>query len=211
MNDTNVIRAFSEEHVMRLTDLSKSQLRYWDKTGFFAPSFADENRRRPHSRAYSFLDVVCLQILNALRNEARVSLPHLREVKDQLDHLGEDMWAKTTLYVLNRRVVFVNPKTRRREDVVTGQCILQIPLKVVRGNTEKAVRSLWTRDKVNIGHIQRKRGVASSQPVLAGTRIPVRAIKAFWDEGYTISQIRAQYPALSVKDIKAALEFGKAA
>ena len=36
----NVIAAFSEEHVSRLTGLSKTQLRYWDQTGFFTPSYS---------------------------------------------------------------------------------------------------------------------------------------------------------------------------
>jgi uncharacterized protein (DUF433 family) len=209
--DRNVISAFSEEHVERLTGVSKHQLRYWDRTGFFVPSLADENRRRPNSRIYSFRDVVCLKVLNTIRNEIRVSLPHLREVKEGLAHLGDDMWAKTTLYVLNRRVVFDNPETSRREEIVSGQAILQIPLRVVQGDMEKAIHALWTRDPATVGQIERHRGVASSQPVIAGTRIPVRAIKAFSEAGYSIEQIREQYPTLTDKDIRAALAFGKAA
>jgi uncharacterized protein (DUF433 family) len=209
--DRNVISAFSEEHVERLTGVSKHQLRYWDRTGFFVPSLADENRRRPNSRIYSFRDVVCLKVLNTIRNEIRVSLPHLREVKEGLAHLGDDLWAKTTLYVLNRKVVFDNPETSRREEIVSGQAILQIPLRVVQGDMEKAVHALWTRDPATVGRIERHRGVASSQPVIAGTRIPVRAIKAFSEAGYSIEQIREQYPTLTDKDIRAALAFGKAA
>src|SRR5712671_650116 len=106
---SSVVSAFSEEQVQRLTGITAAQLRYWDRTRFFAPSLADENRRRPYSRVYSFRDVVCLKILNVLRNDSKVPLPHLREVKDKLAHLGDDLWAKTTLYILNKKVVFVNP------------------------------------------------------------------------------------------------------
>jgi uncharacterized protein (DUF433 family) len=156
--------------------------------------------------------VVCLQVLDTLRNEARVPLPHLREVKEKLAHLGEDMWAKTTLYVLNRRVIFDNPETRRKEEIFSGQGILQIPLRVVRGNMENAVRSLWRREETTVGKIQRKRGVASSEPVIAGTRIPVAAVKAFDAAGYTIDQIREQYPVLTERDVRAALRYtGRAA
>ena len=211
LNESTVIAAFSEDHVERLTGISNSQLRYWDRTEFFAPSFADENRRRPHSRVYSFRDVVCLKILNALRNEARVSLPHLREVKEKLTHLGDDLWAKTTLYVLNRKVVFYNPESSRKEEIVTGQGVLQIPLHVVTGDMKKAVQSLWERDSKTVGHIERSRGVASSQAVIAGTRIPVRAIKAFSEAGHSIDQIREQYPVLTDEDVRAALAYGKAA
>lgn len=208
---TNVIRAFGEEDVGQLTGISRHQLRYWDRTGFFVPSLAEENRRRPLSRIYSFRDVVSLQVLNTLRNEARVPLPHLREVKEKLAHLGDDLWAKTTLYVLSRKVIFDNPKSRRKEEIVSGQGILQIPLEVVRGNTERAVQALWARDKAAIGRVNRKRGRVGNRPVLAGTRIPVASIKAFHRAGYTIRQIREQYPVLSDADIRAALSYGKAA
>ena len=172
---------------------------------------ADENRRRPNSRIYSFRDVVCLKVLNTIRNESRVSLPHLREVREKLIHLGDDLWAKTTLYVLNRRVVFDNPETENREEVVSGQAILQIPLEVIHSHTEKEARKLFERDPETIGRIERRRGVASSQPVIAGTRISVRAIKAFKDEGYSFEEIQEQYPTLTEDDIRAALESGEAA
>lgn len=206
-----VVLAFGEEHVERLTGLSTSRLRYWDRTRFFTPGLADENRRLAYSRIYSFRDLVCLKVLSTLRNEARVSLQHLREVKDKLAHLGDDMWAKTTLYVLNRKVIFVNPETHQKEEVVSGQGILQIPLRVVWDSMEKAVQSLWTRDAATIGKIERRRGVASNKPVIAGTRIPVKAIKAFQDAGYSIKKIREQYPVLTEKDIRAALEYSEAA
>lgn len=211
MNDRKIISAFSEEHAERLTGISKSQLRYWDRTSFFSPSMADENRRRSNSRVYSFRDVVCLKVLNALRNDARVSLHQLREVKEKLAHLGDDMWAKTTLYVLNRKVIFFNLETSKREEVVSGQAILEIPLQVVRGNMERAVELLWERDEESIGSVERKRGTVNNKPVVGGTRIPVKAIRAFKDAGYTVDQIQEQYPILTKKDIRAALEYGKAA
>jgi uncharacterized protein (DUF433 family) len=208
---SNVVSAFSEEQVQRLTGVTVAQLRYWDRTNFFVPSLADEDRARPYSRVYSFRDVVCLKVLNTLRNEARVSLPHLREVKERLAHLGDDMWARTTLYVLNRKVIFDNPDTRRKEEIVTGQGVLQIPLEVVRSNMERAVKELWSRDETTIGKIQQKRGIVGNKPVVAGTRIPVSAVKAFHKAGYTIKQIIEQYPALTEDDVRAALKHGEAA
>lgn len=202
-----VIAAFSEDQVVRLTGISKTQLRYWDRTQFFSPSYADEDRRQAYSRVYSFRDIVCLNVLSALRNDAKVPLPHLREVKDKLAHLGEDMWAKTTLYVLNRRVIFDNPETRAREEVVTGQSILQIPLEVVRGKMADAVKLLWARDKTKVGAVEKLRTVAHNQPVIAGTRIPVRAIKSFADAGYSIKRIIAEYPSLTRADVEAALAY----
>jgi uncharacterized protein (DUF433 family) len=207
----NIISAFSEEDVERLTRISKGQLRYWDSTDFFRPSLGEENRRLAHSRIYTFRDVVCLKILNTIRNESRVPLQHLREVREKLLHLGDDMWAKITLYLLNRRVGFHNPDTDQKEDVVSGQGILQIPLRVVSGEMLEAVRSLRERDAATVGHITRHRGTANNRPVVAGTRIPVKSIKAFDKAGYSIDQIREQYPILTVADVRAALAYGEAA
>lgn len=202
-----VIAAFSEEQVQRLTNISKTQLRYWDRTNFFSPSYADEDRGQAYSRVYSFRDVVCLHVLNAIRNEARVSLPHLRDVKEKLAHLGDDLWARTTLYVLNRQVIFDNPKTRAREEITTGQGVLQIPLEVARGRMEDAVKLLWSRDKTKIGTVEKLRNVARNKPVIAGTRIPIQAIKNFSEAGYTVKQIIAEYPDLTPKDVEAALSY----
>lgn len=206
-----VISAFTEEQVERLTGISVRQLRHWDRTAFFAPSLAYEDRRRPYARLYSFRDLACLRVLHVLRNETNVSLPHLREVKEKLAHLGEDLWAKTTLYVLNRKVVFVNPETQRMEEPVSGQHVLQIPLKIVSGDLEGEVKKLRQRDGEKVGQIEKKRGTASNQAVIAGTRIPVSAIKEFAAAGYSVEQIRKEYPTLTAEDVNAALGFDQAA
>jgi uncharacterized protein (DUF433 family) len=206
-----VVAAFDESQVEQLTGVTKRQLRYWDRDGFFVPSLAYEDRRRPHSRLYSFRDVVSLKVLNALRNDAMVPLQHLREVKDKLLHLGDDMWSKTTLYVLKKKVVFVNPETDAMEEVTTGQGILQIPLEVVAGDMRNAVRALQQRGTASIGKFEQKRGRVHNQLVISGTRIPVRSIKAFHDAGYSVEQIRREYPTLADEDIRAAINYRAAA
>lgn len=206
----NVVSAFSEEQVERLTGVTVRQLQNWDRTKFFAPSISHVSRR-PYGRLYSFRDLVCLKVLNGLRNESKVSLQHLRQVKKKLVHLGDDAWAKTTLRVHNRKVVFDNPDTGTREEVVTGQGVLQIPLKAVQADMERAIKYLQKRDKSAIGRIGRKRGVLSNKPVVAGTRIPVSAIKAFHKAKYTVKQICEQYPGLTEQDVRAALKHGDAA
>jgi uncharacterized protein (DUF433 family) len=212
MSTGNVISTFSEEDVERLTGVSVRQLRYWDTKGFFKPSLADENRRLSHSRVYTFRDVVCLKVLNELRNNHEVPLPRLREAKSKLAHLGDDVWAKVTFYILKRSVVVYNPATDRKEDVVSGQIVLEIPLPVVRGDMEKAVRALRSsRDAGTIGKIHRHRNTAANKPVIAGTRIPVKSIKAFAEAGYSIDQIREQYPVLTAEDVRAALAYGSRA
>ena len=113
-----IIVAFGEEHVERLTGLTPAQLRYWDRTGFFALSHAEESRNSAYGRIYSFKDVVALRTLGLLRRQHNVPLQHLRRVAERLRHLEDDLWSKTTLYVLNRRVIFHEPGSRRLQDAV---------------------------------------------------------------------------------------------
>jgi DNA-binding transcriptional MerR regulator len=206
-----VLAGFTDDQAIRLAGVSGAQLRYWAREKFFVPSIeVPVSEGMPPVRLYSFRDLVCLKIINSLRNEANIPLQHLRVVKDKLAHLGEDMWANTTLYVLRRRVVFHNPETGELEDVASGQGLLQIPLVVVSGNMEEAVKALRQRPEAQHGRIDTKRS-GPKNPVLAGTRIPVRSIKEFADAGYTLEKIREQYPSLTDADIRAAIEYKIAA
>lgn len=205
-----VIAAFTEEQANRLTGVSLRQLRYWASDGFFRPSLEMNGDDAPEIRLYSFRDLVCLKIISQLRNESRVPLPLLREVKEKLAHLGDDMWAKTTLFVLNRRVIICNPETGEREDALSGQGVLQIPLQVVSGDMNEAVRALRQRNQSSIGRIDTKRQGAKN-PVIAGTRITVQSIKDFAEAGYSPEQIIAQYPSLTKEDVRAAMEHKEAA
>src|SRR5690349_16486128 len=83
-----VLAAFSEEQTGKLTGISTAQLRYWDRTGFYKPSYAESNRRIAFSRIYSFKDIVALRVLHVLRNQCKIPLQHLREVTDKLGGLA---------------------------------------------------------------------------------------------------------------------------
>lgn len=203
----SVVTGFTEPQVERLTGVSQRQLRYWAGDGFFVPSVKSPDPDLPHLRLYSFRDLVCLKVLNELRNNARITLQELRDTKERLRNLGEQLWSETTLYVLGKRVVFDNPDTGEMEEAVTGQGVLQIPLKIVKGDMEKAVKAMRGRKPESIGKIEKKRSVAQNQPVVAGTRIPVRSIRAFAEAGYSHDDIRKQYPSLTISDIKAALAY----
>jgi uncharacterized protein (DUF433 family) len=211
MTESNIIAAFTEEQVARLTNVTVRQLRYWDSTDFFSPTLGYENRRLPYSRIYTFRDLASLKVLSALRNDSQVSLPHLRDVRDKLQDLGIEGWLSTTLYVLNRRVVFHNPSTGVREDVATGQGVLQIPLRVVTQGLEDRIADLRKREPTMFGQTTRSKKVAHNQLVISGTRIPVKAIRAFADEGYNNEAIQKQYPSLTEDDIQAALAVSKVA
>jgi uncharacterized protein (DUF433 family) len=200
-----ILRAFSEDSAKHLTGLTTSQLRYWDRTGFFAPEFAEPNRRLAYSRLYSFRDIVALRTLSVLRNQYSVPLQHLRKVALKLSHLGYDLWTNTTLYVLNKKVIFHEPGTELPQEIVSGQYVIGLLLKTIISDTTKDVEKMRRRDPEKIGRVERSRYVNHNAWVIGGTRIPTAAIKRFKEAGYTAQQIIAEYPDLTLRDISAAL------
>lgn len=205
MGDVNdVLRAFSAVHVQRLTGLSARQLRSWDNIGFFRPEFAFDNRRSPHSRIYSFKDVIGLRVLSILRSEHRLSLTHLRQVAKELAQYTKTPWSDLVLYVLNGQVCFTEPETGRIRGVISGQYAC-IPLETVIDEVRQRAERLKSREPATIGHIARHRHIAHNAWVVAGTRIPVNAIRRFSDAGYSAQQIVNEYPMLTEADVTAAL------
>lgn len=205
MSAENVISAFSEEHAEALTGVSKNQLRYWDRTDFFKPSMAYENRRVAYSRIYSFKDIVSLRVLNILRNQYNVPLQHLRDVANNLAHLSDKKWTATELFVLSRRVVFVEPDTEKYREIVSNQYVIGLPLHIVVSDTRRDVEKLNVRGSDLIGTFERARYVNHNALVIAGTRIPVETIKQFGEDDYSVDQILTEYPSLTREDVEAAL------
>jgi uncharacterized protein (DUF433 family) len=202
-----IISAFTEDQAERLTGVTVHRLRHWDTTGFFRPSLGADNRRQPFSRIYSFRDLLSLQVLRSLRDDAGCSLQHLREVRDKLGHLGDDLWSKTRLYVLKKKVVFYDEEKDELREPVSGQTVLQIPLRVVMSDMKLRVRSMSSREPEEYGRIDRKRTVRHNEPVVAGTRITVGAIKRLSEDGYSVARIIAEFPSLTESDVSAALNY----
>jgi DNA-binding transcriptional MerR regulator len=206
MEAGNVIAAFTDEQVERLTGLTVARLRYWDRTGFFKPAYGEENRRLTYSRIYSFKDVASLRTISALRVQFDVPLQHLRKVAEKLRYLADDMWTGTTLYVLNRKVVWHEPGTEKPKEIVSNQFVLVgLPLKTVIADTRQAVIDMRARRDDQLGRIERSRYVNHNAWVIAGTRIPTGAIRRFKEAGYSVKQIICEYPDLTERDVEAAL------
>jgi DNA-binding transcriptional MerR regulator len=205
---SNVIAAFSEEQVQRMTGLTIGRLRYWAKTDFFKPSFVEDNPRLPYSKFYSFKDIVALRTLEILRVQNGVPLQQLRVVAERLSHLRDELWTKTTLFVENKKVIIVNPENNTPYEVVSRQYLLGIPLNKIINETRSDVIAFRSRPERAIGQLSRSRGIARNAWVIAGTRIPVKAIVRLREDGYTVDQIIAEYPDLRPEDVEAALKHG---
>lgn len=203
---SNVISAFSLEQAARLSGVTERQLMSWDRTAFFQPSLGYRDRSSAHSRVYSFDDLVSLRTLALLRNLHRVPLQELRRAKLKLSERSSRPWADTTIYVFNKRVVFNDPETDQPQEVVSGQYIEAcIPLSHVAEDIASAAAKLRERDAEKIGKTTRARHVVQNAWVVAGTRIPIAAIRSFAEAGYTADQIIREYPDLTVFDVEAAL------
>lgn len=202
---TNVVAAFSEEHAQRITGLSKGRLRYWRKSGFFVPTFIEEDHHLPYSRFYSFKDLVALRTLELLRVQNNVPLQHLRKVADKLSHLKDELWTCTALFVANRKVALVNPETEQQEEVISGQYLLAIPLEKVISDTIDDMDRLRMRSANQIGQVRQSKFIVHNAWVVAGTRIPVGTVQRLHEDGYSVKAIIAEYPDLTPADVTAAL------
>jgi uncharacterized protein (DUF433 family) len=200
-----LIRAFSAHHVVRLTGLSHAQLRYWDKTGFFRPRYAAENRRSPFSRVYSFQDVVGLRTLGVLRNVYGIPLQQLRKVARELSQYRDQPWSELVLYVLGKEVYFREPETEAVVGVLSKQYTF-VRLRSIIHDVAAEAQKLKQRTKDHFGRIERHRYVMHNAWVIAGSRIPTKAIWRFRQAGYSPEAIIREYPPLTNRDIEAALQ-----
>ena len=205
-----LLLAFSVDHASRVTGLSKSRLTRWDKLGFFSPEHLDEeDRGNPYGRVYSFRDLVGLRTLKVLTDTYGVPLRELQKAAVELAKRADRPWEKIPLAVLKRKVVFDLDTSPRDAD---GQQVLKhIPLPAIAAEVAQRADELRNRDQDRVGMLERRPYVAHNAPVIAGTRIPARAIESFLEEGYSDKAIMAEYPSVTRLDIAAVRNWMRAA
>jgi uncharacterized protein (DUF433 family) len=201
--------AFTAEHVARLTGLSGGQLRYWDKTGFFVPTLLHDQSQRTFGRIYSFRDVVGLRTIAILRKRHMIPLQELRRVGAWLHEREHDTpWSSLRLALAGREVVFFERSTGRA--VVPrgkGQYIIEVDLEPIAAEMRGESAKLRERSSDQVGKVVRNRYVVHNAYVIAGTRIPTKAVWRFHQEGYSNEEIIREYPRLTLDDVRAAIEF----
>lgn len=197
--------AFTSDTVAKLTKLSIRQLHYWDRTEFFVPSFADPNRRRPHSRVYSFTDLVALRTIATLL-ERGATWPDLKRVRSAFQENPNADWASRRFYMVERRVYFTH-----EEAIVAARPLGQsvnptmLELGPIVKDVKRAVQRLPQRPKEQIGEITRDRLIMGGQDIIAGTRIPTATIDWFHRNGYSLDEIKQEFPRLTDLDLERAL------
>jgi uncharacterized protein (DUF433 family) len=205
-----VLLAFTLEHAARVTQLSERRIRYWNQTDVVKPSLANEATGGAYGRIYSFQDLVALRTVAQLRDKFGVSLQKLREVGCRLHQHADRPWSELRFYASGKHLFFQDPQSKLLVSALSpGQMpLLQtLDLLAVARETAERANRLVERQESDIGRVATNRYVASNRPVIAGTRIPTEAIWDFHEDGYGIKEIIAEYPRLTSKDIKAAIEF----
>ncbi|MEM6277786.1 MAG: DUF433 domain-containing protein [Pseudomonadota bacterium] len=201
---SEVIRAFGIETTSTLTGLSTQVLANWDRSGFFTPALAYENRKVRQSRIYSYQDILALKVLSDLQGRFNVSTQHLKKAKQWLGILNDADWADAKLYVdiVKRRVATPDDVGHIR-DAEDGQRIFEFAIGPVRDKIAREVDRFQERSEAEVGETSRKRGVVGNAEVVEGTRIPVSAIQSFVANGFSDEEIITNYPSLTKADVQA--------
>ncbi len=186
----------------RIAGASARQLRYWDQIGLVTPSFERSLGPRSNVRLYGFGDLVDLVVVATLRREG-ISLPHVRKVVDYLRRHGYEVPLRELRYAVSGdEVFFQHPDGSWEGDRRPQQIVLRhvVPLHEIMEH----VRRVTQRSPEAAGQVVRRRKVMGSQPVFAGTRIPVATVIGYLEHGYTPEQIIEAFPLLTQADIAAA-------
>ena len=176
------------------------QLDYWRYAGLVEPTVSRRLSPRNEVRLYDFTALVELRIVAALR-EKRLTLQHIRQVIARLRASYDRPLSELRFAVHGGQLYFQHPDGsweggRRPGQLVIAEVIL---LDEVRAG----LRHDLAYDDREPGRIVRRRRVHGSAPTLAGTRVPVSAVRAFLDRGASDERILAAYPMLTVADIDA--------
>lgn len=199
--------AFTADTVSHLTKLSVRQLHYWDRTGFFTPTFADAQRRRPYSRVYSFQDVVGLRAIAQLR-AAGATLQELRKVRSLFRSGANEDWANRRFFVVGKRVFFSHA-----EAIIAAKPLGQradpyiLDMGPVVADVHEGIQRLPVRSPDQFGKVSRDRWIMGGVPVMDGTRIPTATITWFHCHGYAVDAILEEFPRLTPEDVQAAIQF----
>lgn len=207
-DEDEMIEAFGQELVSRVTKLSRRQLEYWDQTGVVRPSIAHHDERGL-PRLYSFGDLIRLKVAAELRR--RHSRPSdIKKLVQELEERGYDEPLLALQFVGDPeggRAFWVDPRTRQpmsARSVDQTAEVFELNLKDLRSDLEGTI---WELTRRSVGEIARVRSVQGSQPVIAGTRVPVAKLYELRQAGWNDDRILYAFPNLQLADLDAAFRY----
>jgi uncharacterized protein (DUF433 family) len=211
---TEDLEAFTLEQVLRLNPVSRRRLLYWIEKGVVSPD-AQVMRPRGPIRLFSFRNLLEVRVAVWLRD--KLSLQLIRKILERLRAQGFNQPLSTITFGIiesesaddphpHYDVALQYPDGSWEQWETPGQLFmaLTVPIQKLETGLRTAIEVDRQRSR-RVGAIERRRGVLGSAPVVAGTRIPIAAIRRLHEAGYTADRILENYPGLELRDIEAAL------
>jgi uncharacterized protein (DUF433 family) len=195
--------AVTREVAARIARLTLRRVDYWAETDLVAPSVDRRLSARRRIRLYGFVDLLALAVAAELTDRG-VSLQHVRQIVSRLKARGYQHPLTELRYATVGKQVYFQLEDGtwegglRRDQIVLHEVLNLLPLRsrIVRG---------VARDDLQIGRIEKRRGVHGSKPVLAGTRIPVETVRRYLQAGRSMQDVLDAYPDLTEADIEAVM------
>lgn len=189
-----------ERDAARVVDVPVDRLRRWDRHHLVQPEMRAKVGSRSYS-SYSLDEIVLGRVIRQLEDRG----VHVTQITNLLDSL--------------RAAIADHHPARLKWGFAPGEAFLQLPdgtwhggkrphqgvlielldLEAIRAD---ALRRL-ARQPDEIGRITKVRGVHSSKPVFAGTRVPVDTVRRYIAAGMTDERILTSFPSLHSEDIEA--------
>jgi uncharacterized protein (DUF433 family) len=194
-------RAMPDTRAARLAGVSLRRLRYWEAKGVLEPSTVRPISQRKTVRLYDQPTLLELLVVAEMRRTHS-----LQQIRAVVGHLRERGYRIREIRFATAGgpagpVHFQMPDGSWEHKSHPGQIVLWevLDLRPLRARVQGA----FTRSTTDQGKVVRRRGRLGSKPVLAGTRVPVAAVRAYLDRGATTREILAAYPDLTEADIDA--------
>jgi DNA-binding transcriptional MerR regulator len=194
------VLAFPDTQARRLAGVSMRRLRYWEQAGLIVPSIKRRLSEHNTVRLYSYQDLLALLVVSALRTERSMSLQKIRRIVGHLRSRGyQEPLRELRFATVGDQIYFQHPDGTWEGDLQPDQIIFfeTVLLDPLRLRIDKAAR----RPADDAGRVEKRRGVHSSAPVFAGTRIRVATVQRYLQQGYGTDAILEAFPDLRMEDV----------
>jgi uncharacterized protein (DUF433 family)/DNA-binding transcriptional MerR regulator len=203
------VLAIPDKRAAKLARISMGKLRYWERIGLVVPSIRQQISPRNIVRLYSYQDLVELLVAAELRDRPGISLQHIRRLVEYLHNAGFGAPLRELKFATHGDAIYVKyPDGTWSGDPRLDQLVFHqvVALDILTAR----IGALNNRDPGTAGKVVRRRGVHSSSPIFAGTRIPVATVQRYLKEGFEAEAIIEEYPSLTPADIETARQYAAA-
>jgi uncharacterized protein (DUF433 family) len=198
--------ALTESRLAATAGVSLQRLRRWSQEFELArPGIVRQISQKNTVRIYRFEDAVEVLVVKALLDHGH-SIQRVRKLVDYLR--GVEGYARPL-----REVRFAVPADAKDREIFIRHfdgtwvgdrrpSFSVIEQVLILDEIRSVVRSAASRGSDQLGRAERKRGRKGSREVFAGTRVPVRVVLDYIDDGATDAEILREFPSLNHLDLE---------